>query len=353
MFKEFSENEKDDDYLSEFKQKIANQQREDMEERRQELQRSRNGFIGTLAGIVLAGIVSWILLMPHFSGTDSGDIPVIRRPITPAKIQPSEPGGMEILNQDKSVYDLVEKKENAPEKIESILPEPEAPKMPVIVPETENNAPQTGEDILSENGSMEDLIERETGTADPLPVKVLEEDLKPVSTTSGEKINIPEKLPEIDVEVKTAESKPAESKLTKTEPAENTTKAKPVDDKAASETAAKKESVPAAEIKPAKPVKAETPKTDAKKTQTAAAAAGTWQIQLIASANKQAVEDAWKDLSATHNVLKSMPHEIESATVNGGTFYRLKAGAFTERSGADKACTEIKANGGSCIVKQK
>lgn len=352
MFKEFSENEKDDDYLSEFKQKIANQQREDMEERRQELQRSRNGFIGTLAGIVLAGIVSWILLVPRFSGTDSGDIPVIRRPITPAKIQPSEPGGMEILNQDKSVYDLVEKKENVPEKIESILPEPETPKMPVIVPETENNAPAADENNAIPESGIETLIETEIESeiTDPLPVKVLEEDLKPVSTTSGEKINIPEKLPEINVEVKTVSSKPAESKPTKTEPAENPMKVKSAD-KTAPETVAKKESVPDAKMKPAQPVKTDKPQTDAKKTQTAAA--GTWQIQLIASANKQAVEDAWKDLSATHNILKSMPHEIESATINGGTFYRLKAGAFTERSDADKACAEIKANGGSCIVKQK
>ena len=175
MFKEFSENEKDDDYLSEFKQKIANQQHEDMEERRQDLQRSRNGFIGTLAGIALAGIVSWVLLAPRFSAQDAQDIPVVRRPISPAKIQPSEPGGMEIPNQDKSVYDLVEKKETQEEKIESILPEPETPKMPVIAPQAE-----TATDIVADKTAE-----------DPLPVKVIEENLEPVSVSSGEKSPFP------------------------------------------------------------------------------------------------------------------------------------------------------------------
>ena len=99
MFKEFSNNEKEDDYLSEFRQKVATQQQEDIAERQSELQRSRNGFIGTLAGIVLAGVVSWVLLLPRFADNNPSEIPVIRRPITPVKIQPNEPGGMEILNQ--------------------------------------------------------------------------------------------------------------------------------------------------------------------------------------------------------------------------------------------------------------
>lgn len=313
MFKEFASNEKEDDYLSEFRQKVATQQQEDIAERQSELQRSRNGFIGTLAGIVLAGVVSWVLLLPRFADNNPSEIPVIRRPITPVKIQPNEPGGMEILDQDKSVYNLVEKKEIAPEKIESILPEPEAPKMPTIVPEPEK--PAVAEEAKP---VVVDMPEEKTDT---LPIKPLNEHIEAASSTSGKKINIPEKLPEIKVEIKKAE--PA---------AEVKADVKP---------AAKAES---------KPEEKAAPKPEAAK----AITSGAWQVQLIASASQKAAEDTWKILSAKYDVLKNLPHEIDASRNDAGAMlYRLRVGAFADKAGAEKVCNEIKQAGGSCLVKQK
>lgn len=313
MFKEFASNEKEDDYLSEFRQKVATQQQEDIAERQSELQRSRNGFIGTLAGIVLAGVVSWVLLLPRFADNNPSEIPVIRRPITPVKIQPNEPGGMEILDQDKSVYNLVEKKEIAPEKIESILPEPEAPKMPTIVPEPEK--PAVAEEAKP---VVVDMPEEKTDT---LPIKPLNEHIEAASSTSGKKINIPEKLPEIKVEIKKAE--PA---------AEVKADVKP---------AAKAESKPE-EKAAAKPEAAK------------AVTSGAWQVQLIASASQKAAEDSWKNLSAKYSALKNLPHEIDASRNDAGAMlYRLRVGAFADKAGAEKVCNEIKQAGGSCLVKQK
>lgn len=313
MFKEFSNNEKEDDYLSEFRQKVATQQQEDIAERQSELQRSRNGFIGTLAGIVLAGVVSWVLLLPRFADNNPSEIPVIRRPITPVKIQPNEPGGMEILDQDKSVYNLVEKKEIAPEKIESILPEPEAPKMPTIVPEPEK--PAVAEEAKP---VVVDMPEEKTDT---LPIKPLNEHIEAASSTSGKKINIPEKLPEIKVEIKKAE--PA---------AEVKADVKP---------AAKAES---------KPEEKAAPKPEAAK----AITSGAWQVQLIASASQKAAEDSWKNLSAKYSALKNLPHEIDASRNDAGAMlYRLRVGAFADKAEAEKVCNEIKQAGGSCLVKQK
>ena len=320
MFKEFASNEKEDDYLSEFRQKVATQQQEDIAERQSELQRSRNGFIGTLAGIILAGVVSWVLLLPRFADNNPTEIPVIRRPITPVKIQPNEPGGMEILNQDKSVYNLVEKKEIAPEKIESILPEPEAPKMPTIVPEPEKPAAEVKE---LEPVAAEDL-KTDKNKVDTLPIKPLNEHIEPTSSTSGKKINIPEKLPEIKVEVKKAEPQPE----VKSEPAK-------------------------AEVKPAVKAAPQTaPKAEPKTQQ--AIAAGVWQVQLMASSNQKAAEDSWKNLAAKYSALKALPHEVDAARNDAGVMlYRLRAGAFADKSGAEKVCNEIKQAGGSCLVKQK
>lgn len=349
MFKEFSNNDKDDDYLSEFKQKIANQQQEDFLERQSELQRSRNGFIGTLAGIFLAGIVSWFLLMPKFSGNQPEEIPVIRRPIAPVKIQPNEPGGMEILNQDKSVYDLVEKKEIMPEKIESILPEPETPKMPTIVPEKET-AKAEDKDAVTK------AAQADTQEDNELPIKPLKEKLVPTASTSGQAIDIPEKIADIELEVKTVEvnQEPVKAEVKKEAKPATSEQPKKQAQAASKPAEVKKESV--------KEVVKEAPKESVQQVvnevlkestpqSTSAIAKGVWQVQLIASSNQKAVETAWKDLSSSHSVLKGLPHEIETSETGG--LYRLKAGAFATRDGADKVCNAIKQAGGSCLVKQK
>lgn len=85
----------------------------------------------------------------------------------------------------------------------------------------------------------------------------------------------------------------------------------------------------------------------------AKATAGMWQIQLMSSPNRQAVEKAWISLSKKYKMLQGQPHEIEAADLDfDKTFYRLKAGAFTDRAGADELCKDIKALGGTCIVKK-
>ena len=330
MFQEFPEDNLNDNFLSDRRQKIADENISDFNEQKMEMNRSKSVFLGAVSGLALAGIVGWFALSPRYLADNEVEIPVIRRPQTAVKVQPQDPGGMEILNQDKSVYDLVEKKETQEEKIESILPEPETPKMPVIAPQAE-----TATDIAADK-----TVE------DPLPVKVIEENLEPVSVSSGEKITIPEKLPEIEVEAKTENNKAVETTVETKQPAVTKTasvKKEPV--------MAKENKAPTTQTATVKTNESPAVKTTEK---TTAIAKGVWQVQLIASSNQKAVEDAWKDLSATHGVLKSLPHEIESTVTNtGSTLYRLKAGAFAERAQADKVCAEIKKAGGSCIVKQK
>ncbi len=303
MFKEFSNN-KDDDYLSEFRQKIASERQAELLARKQEIQRSRNGFIGTLAGIALAGFVSWFLLVPRFNNKTLQETPIIHRPVTPVKIQPNNPGGMEILNQDKPVYNLVEKQEVKNVKVESILPTPEKPKLPEIVPETE---------IAQEN------INAEKPVTD-LEVNNLDELIEKIDTDSNKKIQIPQKPEKIDIEVKTVEA--VKSEIKKAEPQTIEVKEKEI-------SQIKKEKN--------KPENAE-----------------VWQLQLMASSNMESVKKSWTTLSEKYTQLKKTNHEIESATLdNGSMVYRLKAGMFSSRQQADDFCNTLKQQGLNCIVKQK
>lgn len=310
---------KNDDYVNQFKQKVAEQKIATIEERRHELARSRNNFLGTLAGIVLAGVVAWFVLAPQYKQAHK-DIPTIHRPETAVKVKPENPGGMDIPNQDKDIYNLVEKKDVDNTVVENLLPTPEQPKLPDIVPEvTDVNATDLNEivDVVSEENS-EDVAAK--------PQDLLEENKAEVKETAQK------------VEEK---SETAKSDATKTV---TETKEK-VEEKAAEVKETVKEQAKVAE-KPAEKV-AEKP---------AVVANGKWQVQLVASSNKAAVEKVWSDASSKYaGVLKGLPHEVQNVDLGSkGTMYRLRAGSFASKEDAQKVCNALKAKGmNDCIVKER
>jgi len=312
MFKEFPDDDnKNDDFLNEFRQKISDQSIDNLDERREELKKSKTIFLGIAGGITLACIVGWVILAPQYRVESEKEIPVIRRPQTAIRIQPNEPGGMDIPNQDKTVYNIIEKKDD--NGIENLLPPPEAPKLPVITAQEEapvESEPQVipeAEKIIqqAENAGMttQEIIkqaETQTAAAPKEEIKIVEE------------IKITEVKP---VEVKPVEAAKPEPKPTP-----------------------KVESKPAAEPAPKK---------------VAPAVVGNWQIQLMSSPNKPAVEKAQIDLGKKYKI-SHLPFEIEAAVLDQNkTFYRLKVGAYKTRAEADKLCNDIKALGGTCIVKKK
>ncbi len=293
---------KNDDYLSEFKQKVANQKIATIEERRTELARSRNNFLGTFAGIALAGIVGWFVLAPQYAETEK-EIPIIRRPQTAVKIKPENPGGMEIPNQDKDVYNIVEKKEVDNTVVENLLPKPETPKLPDIVPEVA--------DVNTNATNLDEIVDEVAENKNDLPQpKEVKAESKAVENSTAS--NVP--------------AKPADllAGVSAQAPTANTAKADA-------------------------PAKIEAPVV------VNTASTGGWQIQLIASKNKTAVEKTWTDLSAKYADLKNMPHEIQASDLGAqGMFYRLRAGSFASKAEAAQACSNLKAKGlHDCIAKEK
>ncbi len=295
--------------FSEFRQSIDSQNNFAFEERKNELNRSKNVFIGAVSGVILAGIVGWFVLSPRYAQNAGEEIPVIRRPQTAVKVQPTEPGGMEILNQDKTVYDIIDKK-SAGEKlsVEKLLPPPEEPQIPVISAET-----VTQNESTAANGEVE--IKKSE-------VRVAEE--------------IKETAPEQAIISQAQE-------IIKTEEKKNVTTSQPVKETSAEPEDKKVINLPSV--------------TAAKQTTTTKSdtiAAGKWTVQLMSSPNQKAVQNSWDTMSRKHAFLASQPHEIEAADLGAkGTYYRLYTGAFADRTGADGLCGQIKAAGGSCIVKKK
>src|SRR5574344_1581461 len=98
MFEELPEDEKNGKFLDDFRQRISNGGEENFEEKKYELNKSKNILIGTVSGIVLAGIVGFAVLSPKYATNEDVEVPVVRHPQAAVKVQPMEPGGMEILN---------------------------------------------------------------------------------------------------------------------------------------------------------------------------------------------------------------------------------------------------------------
>lgn len=288
----------DEEVLNEFRQKQVNF---DLEERKNEIDNSRSLFIGALAGLAMAGVVGWFVLAPRYQNAAPEDVPVITRPQTPVKIQPSDPGDVELASQERTVYDIIEKKTETQEQ-DQVVVATEQPDGNAI--EKLAEAVADSDNAISQK-DVESLTQNVKKTAQPVVIEK----------------NIPS---EPVAEVKQQEEQ---------EPA-------------AAKPAEVKNETPKAESKPE--VKEEPKKT------IAAAQKGNWQVQLMSSPNKAAVEKSWLMMSKKYEVLKNLPHEIESADLGAkGTFYRLKAGAFSSKAEAAAACSQIKSAGGSCFTAKK
>ena len=287
MYQEFNKN---DDYLDKFKQKVAEQKIASMEERRTEMARSRNNFLGTLAGIVLAGVVGWFVLAPQYEQTNK-EIPVIQRPQTAVKIKPENPGGMDIPNQDKDVYNIVEKKDVDNTVVENLLPAPEKPKLPDIIPdsaEVDANAQNLDEIVDEVSDSAKEQTE-EVHASGNIPAK-------PADLLSDKKDEVKEVVKETPKEIVKEVAKPAEQPAVK----------------------------------------------------------GAWQIQLLVSKDKNKIEKTWQDWSAKYSLLKSYTHEVQSVNLGAqGTVYKLRAGSFASREQAQSACATLKKQGLDCIAKER
>jgi hypothetical protein len=72
----------------------------------------------------------------------------------------------------------------------------------------------------------------------------------------------------------------------------------------------------------------------------------------LASLNSQAAAEAqWSKLSAANpSLFGSRQPDIQSAVVNGKTYYRLRTGGFASKADAAKFCGEVSAAGSTCTL---
>ncbi len=298
---------------NEFHQRVADLNIQGVD-RQEELQHAKNGFIGMLAGILVGGLVGWLFFGPADNANKEKEIPVIHRPMIPAKVLPNDPGGMEIHNQNREIYHIIDNEPKATEEVNIVA----APNMKDLAIENTIPTPDNIENLvesIEEDGSLNNL-DADVEEVTEKNVKIADSDLSAIKTTSQEKVVIPQKIKNIEVKVQNNVNHQSEKGAANV----------------ATET-----SVPSTPVASAVAAKAQK---------------GTWYAQIIASSSRKTVEALWRELAAKHAFLRKQTHEVEEITVNGNTLYRLKVGAFKTRKEAENIAAQLKQNKIGSIIKQ-
>lgn len=285
-------------------------------ERRFDRARRKKGvLIGVLIGVVIAVVVAFLTFGRFVSAyrASGGDAPLIKADRSPVKVRPATPGGMEVPNQDKLIYERLRESDAA--RVEKLMPAPEKP----ALPEDEEDASDEIAQIIALEEPQETL-----------------QSLEVASTTL-----VGEDGERVEVMFRTISSEQAQNRVEQAK--------KTIEAQKAQAAAVLKSSAPAKQ-KPA-PAKSAPEKPAAKPEAKKAAPAETFAVQLVSTKNRDASEKEWTRLSKKHaDALKGLPHEISEIKTDKNTFYRLRTGVFDSRDKADAVCRKLKDKKQECLV---
>lgn len=285
-------------------------------ERRFDRARRKKGvLIGVLIGVVIAVVVAFLTFGRFVSAyrASGGDAPLIKADRSPVKVRPATPGGMEVPNQDKLIYERLRESDAA--RVEKLMPAPEKPALP--------------EDEEDASDEIAQIIALEEPQETPQSLEV-------ASTTL-----VGEDGERVEVMFRTISSEQAQNRVEQAK--------KTIEARKAQAAAVLKSSAPAKQ-KPA-PAKSAPEKPAAKPEAKKAAPAETFAVQLVSTKNRDASEKEWTRLSKKHaDALKGLPHEISEIKTDKNTFYRLRTGVFDSRDKADAVCRKLKDKKQECLV---
>jgi hypothetical protein len=252
----------------------------------------------TTISLVCFAVIIWAAYPEDQEKYAGMDIPVIKADTAPYKFKPDNPGGMEVLHQDSTVFDPLERK---PEKVERLMPQPENP--------VDKDA------AVGEKATLEAAA----------PKLNLDLQMKPVAEGT-EKIVLKESATR-----KTPTAIPSRKPGTKT----------PEPEKIYNERTAEKPAV-----KPA--AKAETKPVAAKD---AEIVWETW-VRLGSYRNLSGAYDDWSKLKKRHPQLlgKLQMRTVKVDLGAKGVFHRLEAGKVSDGRAREICRSLSSANPGGCIV---
>jgi len=356
-----------------------------------EPQQPRKGLViaGVLLGVAALGIGAIVGLRGMSGpsgGAGSGEVPIVRAETGPAKVQPQNPGGVEIPNQNKQIYERtpepkpadtrVVTREEQPMDVQAtaraaarvILPPPGTPasSTPAVEPSgTPANgnggqlasAPPAGANpqaanpqaALGEPRRVRTISVRPDGTIAPSPGSTTVASLPPVAP------NAPAPRPVVappvssqPVSSQPVASEPVSSQPASAQPLATAPRAAPPRPAAPAPTPAPPERVQTAAASPSASASL---RPAAAPAAAPAATGGGFMVQLGAPGSEAEARSSFASLQRRYaDQLAGLSPTIRRADLgNGRTVYRLRVGPFSSEDAAQK-CEALKAAGGQCFV---
>ena len=341
-------------------------------------------FIVLIALSFMIGVV-WKLYVGGGS-SDVKNIPIIRADSEPYKVDPDEPGGMQMPHKDSTIFSSLNSDPDEDRGIENLLAETDEEKP---MPRSQLFAGLNTEP----NADLQDEETQET----PLD-KPLTEVAQQVAETSSEKVNLLEDCADNEIEIPkkvepilpSSDEEAAKQKLIeeakieaekaqaliKEKEAEIAKKAKAEQEKAAQEKAqqekAQQEKIAQEKIAKEKAAaekakKAAQEKAAAEKAAKAKEAAvvvapapevvvgtGDYYVQLASVQDRARTDTEWGKLQSKYGTtLSGYKYRVETANLAKGTYYRIQAGPVSKAQ-ATTTCNAIKRKDpNGCLIKKK
>ncbi len=365
--------------------------------------------LGVVAGFVT---LSWYAYHAGIQSVKEEDLVVVEADKTPMKEKPSDPGGMQFPNQDKTVFETFSGNSKQPPKVERVLPVPEEPMAKEKDPEASGTTTWVNKDIAKTGTEQVIGKDKDTGKKmvdkSKVAASVAAPDEKPVYTikdpkdhqviaaqsASDDEQSVTYVAPKkgaaatkaadkaLHADEKPAIDKPAPFTPEKAEAIARATgddageSAPPHDDvtsedapKENTEKANKEAEKPAAfapsaakEVKEEKPVaKAEPEKKAAEKKEPAkksaapethvAANGGHFMVQLGAYRSEDEANDTWEKMHLKHKDLSDKKPVVVRADLGSkGIYYRLRVGGLSSAADAKALCHALSSKGQACLI---
>jgi hypothetical protein len=309
----------------------------------------RGGFVRGIAGFLFAlgavGVVGGAVYLGFRHSArvvDETGIPVIKADGRPVKARPEQPGGIQVPNQDKLVFDRLDP-EAAPPIVERLLPPPETPlprpvappPPPAPPPGQAANPPRTLPDSKLRPPPIP-LAPGQAPPGEPAPTATAN-----ASPTPGQAQTSPGQAPaptpgQAQGQAPTKPAAGATQPAKPPKPVQTAPGPMPLGLTPPAQTPSQLAAVPPAKTAATAPI--------------ASAGKGSWRIQLASVRSEAEAQAEWRRLQARHPALGGLGMSVARADLGDkGVFYRIQAGPLDETR-AKAICTEFKTQNLGCQV---
>ncbi len=291
--------------------------------------------IGAFVGLAVLG---WFALEESRAPKDLKDVPVIKAENTPYKVEPEDPGGMEVPHQNRKVFDMVASSEVTPDEPEKIIIRDDT------VEPIDREALQQLMQEKAQEAEAKAAEEAETKRADDTAEQVSQTDAAS-DQTDDQAENTKDDKPETVDEAPVAE------------PAETEQKAAEKAEKPEASSAEEKLPVPASMSKPTYAAAVKNPskevnglKVTTSKASVSGIADGAMVIKIGAYSSAERAEKGWQLMRKKHaSQLSGLRYTVRRADLGErGVFYRLYTGPVSSTAEGKALCDKLGIKG--CVV---